>query len=90
MKDLYRRLEDSARKGLKEFSERFIDQGLSVDCVVTYGHRTQGIIDYAISSRTDLIIIASHRIDPDRPGHDWSTISYGVAVLSPCPVLLVK
>jgi hypothetical protein len=38
----------------------------------------------------DLIIMASHRIDPDRPGHDWSSISYTVAILSPCPVLLVK
>jgi nucleotide-binding universal stress UspA family protein len=90
MKAFYKRLEDSARKGLKEFSERFADQGLQVDCVVAYGHRTQGIIDHAVSNRTDLIVIASHRIDPDRPGHDWSTISYGVAVLSPCPVLLVK
>jgi hypothetical protein len=34
--------------------------------------------------------MASHRIDPDRPGHDWSTISYGVAILAPCNVLLVK
>ena len=90
MKDFYRRLEESARKGLKECSERFVDQGVSVDCVVNYGHRTQGIIDYAIENRMDLIVMASHRIDPDRPGHDWSTISYGVAVLSPCPVLLVK
>jgi nucleotide-binding universal stress UspA family protein len=26
----------------------------------------------------------------DRPGHDRSSISYAVAILSPCPVLLVK
>jgi nucleotide-binding universal stress UspA family protein len=90
MKDLYRRLEVSARKGLKEFSERFVDQGLKVDCSVTYGHRTQGIVDCAIDNKSDLIVIASHRIDPDRPGHDWTTISYGVAVLAPCHVLLVK
>jgi nucleotide-binding universal stress UspA family protein len=90
MKDLYNRLEVSARKGLEEFSQRFADEGLSVTCDVTYGHRTRGIIEFAISNRTDLIIMASHRIDPDRPGHDWSTISYGVAVLAPCTVLLVK
>ena len=90
MKDLYKRLENSARKGLNEFAERFAAQGLRVDRVVTYGHRTQGIVDFAIENRADLIIMASHRIDPDRPGHDWSTISYGVAILSPCNVLLVK
>ena len=90
MKDLYTRLEISARKGLKEFSQRFDDEGLKVDRLVTYGHRTQAIVETAIANQADVIIIASHRIDPDRPGHDWSTISYGVAILAPCHVLLVK
>jgi nucleotide-binding universal stress UspA family protein len=90
MKDFYRRLETSARKGLQEFSERFEVAGLDVDHLVTYGHRTQGIVDTAVARQADLIIMASHRIDPDRPGHDWSTISYGVAILAPCNVLLVK
>jgi nucleotide-binding universal stress UspA family protein len=90
MKDFYRRLETSARRGLREFSERFEARELKVDPLVTYGHRTQGIVDAAIAHQADLIIMASHRIDPDRPGHDWSTISYGVAILAPCDVLLVK
>lgn len=90
MKDLYHRLETSARKGMKEVTERFEDEGLKVDRLVTYGHRTQGIVETAIASQSDLIIMASHRIDPDRPGHDWNTISYGVAILAPCHVLLVK
>ena len=90
MKDLYSRLESSARKGLQEFSERFEAEGLAVDRLVTYGHRTPGIVETAIANESDLVVMASHRIDPDRPGHDWATISYGVAVLAPCPVLLVK
>lgn len=90
MKDFYKRLENSARKGLQEFSQRFVTEGLRVDWDIAYGHRTQRIVDFAIENRVDLIIIASHRIDPDRPGHDWSTISYGVAVLAPCAVLLTK
>jgi nucleotide-binding universal stress UspA family protein len=90
MRSLYKRLEDSARKGLKEFSQPFVEQGLNIACDVTYGHRTRGIIEFAINNSVDLIVMASHRIDPDRPGHDWSTISYGVAVLAPCSVLLVK
>lgn len=90
MKNFYSRLEISARKGLKEFSQRFEDEGLKVDRLVTYGHRTQGIVETAIANQADVIIMASHRIDPDRPGHDWSTISYGVAILAPCHVLLVK
>ena len=90
MKDLYKRLEDSARNGLREFSERFTNRGIKVDLTITYGHRTQGIVNFAIENRVDLIVMASHRIDPDRPGHDWSSISYGVAILAPCAVLLAK
>jgi nucleotide-binding universal stress UspA family protein len=86
----YQRLEISAKKGLEEFSERFASKKLNVDQAVIYGHRTKEIVDYAIRNRVDLIILSSHRIDPDRPGHDWSSISYAVAILSPVPVLLVK
>ena len=90
MRLFYERLEKSARKGLQEFSERFIANKLQVNQVVIYGHRTKEIIDFAIANSVDLIVMASHRIDPDRPGHDWSSISYTVAILSPCAVLLVK
>src|SRR6516164_2244338 len=90
LKPFYQRLEASARNGLREFSERFVSHDLPVDQVLVYGHRTQEIINYAQANPVDLIIMASHRIDPDRPGHDWSSISYSVAILSPCPVLLVK
>ena len=90
LKSFYDRLDSSARKGLQEFSERFVANKLRIDQAIVYGQRTKEIIDFAIRNRTDLIIMASHRIDPDRPGHDWSSISYAVAILSPCPVLLVK
>jgi nucleotide-binding universal stress UspA family protein len=90
LKPFYSRLEASARSGLREFSERFVSNNLPVDQVVVYGHRTQQIVDYAIESGTDLIIMASHRIDPDRPVQDWASISYAVAILSPRPVMLVK
>ena len=75
MKQFYERLESSARNGLQEFSERFAAGNLQVDQALVYGHRTQEIVDFAIQNRVDLIIMASHRIDPDRPGHDWSSIS---------------
>ncbi len=90
LKPFYERLENSAREGLQEFSERFVSNKLQIDQALVYGHRTKEIIDFAIGNRADLIIMASHRIDPDRPGHDWSSISYAIAILAPCPVLLVK
>jgi nucleotide-binding universal stress UspA family protein len=90
LKPFYQRLEASAHNGLIEFSEKFVSQNLPVERALVYGHRTQEIIKYAMENSIDLILMASHRIDPDRPGHDWSSISYSVAVLSPCTVLLVK
>jgi len=90
LKPFYQCLENSARKGLQEFSERFAANKVKVDHALVYGHRSKEIIEYVVANRIDLIIMASHRIDPDRPGHDWSSISYTVAILSPCPVLLVK
>lgn len=90
LKPFYERLEQRATEGLQELAERFISRKLEVETVVVYGHRTDEIVKFAITNRNDLIIMASHRIDPNRPGHNWSTISYAVAILSPCPVLLVK
>src|SRR5215468_6115801 len=79
LKPFYQRLEASARKGLQDCSEKFVSRKLKVDQAVVYGHRVKEIVNYAIGSRMDLVIMASHRIDPDRPGHDWSSISYSVA-----------
>jgi nucleotide-binding universal stress UspA family protein len=90
LKPFYERLELSAQTGLQECCERFVANNLKVDQTVIYGHRTKEIVNYATDHRVDLIIMASHRIDPDRPGHDWSSISYAVAILAPIPVLLVK
>lgn len=90
LKPFYQRLEESARRGLMEFSEKFISHKLLIDQVLIYGHRTQEVINFARTKPIDLIIMSSHRIDPDRPGHDWSGISYTVGILSPCPVLLLK
>jgi nucleotide-binding universal stress UspA family protein len=90
LKPFYERLENSARNGLQECSERFDANDMKIEQAVVYGHRTKAIVDFAVENRMDLIIMASHRIDADRPGHDWSSISYAVAILSPCPVLLVK
>jgi hypothetical protein len=36
------------------------------------------------------VVLTSHRIEPDRPATSWSTTSYKVSLLAPCPVMLVK
>jgi nucleotide-binding universal stress UspA family protein len=89
LKPFYERLEKSARKGLSQFSQPFAAGKLSVDQVIVYGRRANEIVSYAAAKRVDLIIMSSHRIESNQPAHSWS-ISYAVAILAPCPVLLVK
>lgn len=90
MKDLYARLESSAAKGLEELAARFAETNTPVEQTVIYGKRGSAIVNFAVENAYDLIILSSHRVDTDRPSATFATISYEVAILAPCPVLLVK
>jgi nucleotide-binding universal stress UspA family protein len=90
MRDFYNRLELSARQGMDELSESLSGQGIPVEQVIVLGKRHDEIIRYGIENQVDLILMASHRVDPDRPAGNFGSISYRVAVLSPCAVLLLK
>jgi hypothetical protein len=43
-----------------------------------------------VGAAPDLILLRSHPVGTDAPNRGWATLSYRVAVLAPCPVLLVK
>jgi nucleotide-binding universal stress UspA family protein len=90
MRDFYNRLERSARQGMAELTESFSGQSISVENVILLGKRHDEIIRYAMENRVDLIVMSSHRVDPDRPAANFGSISYRVAVLAPCAVLLLK
>jgi universal stress protein A len=57
---------------------------------IIYGSRAPEIVRYAMETGVDLIVLTSHRIDPEDPAVGWGTVSYKVGILSQCPVLLVK
>lgn len=57
---------------------------------VVYGHRVHEIVRFASEQGVDLIVMRSHKIDPDDPAKGWGTISYKVGILAPCPVMLLK
>lgn len=57
---------------------------------IILGNRASSIVNYAAKNGIDLIIMNSHRVDLKQPTKGWGTISYKVAILSQCPVLLVK
>ena len=90
MRDFYNRLERSAREGMTELSESLSGESIPVENVILLGKRHDEIIRFAIDNQVDLILMSSHRVDPDRPAANFGSISYRVAVLSPCAVLLLK
>jgi len=90
MRDFYSRLERSARRGVEDLAEKFVSDGVRYRSAIVLGKRLEEIIRHAIDNQADLIVMSSHRVDPDRPAAGFGTLSYRVAILAPCPVLLVK
>lgn len=88
--DFYRRLEDRARDELERLAGEVAKSGRSVRSEVVVGGRVEEIVDAADRLGCDLIVMASHRLEQEGASRDWFTISYRVAVLAPCSVLLVK
>ncbi len=90
MEEFYRRLEDRAVGVLDGWVEELEREGYRVGRQVLFGHRLEEILSFAAEQASDLILLRSHTVAPDEPGKGWATLSYRVAVLAHCPVLLVK
>jgi universal stress protein A len=90
LKDFYERLEKSAKEKMSALAEKLLEKSIPTTEEIIYGKRVEEIVKYAIDHRIDLIILSSHKIDIARPSQGWGSISYKVALLSQCPVLLVK
>jgi universal stress protein A len=90
MSDFYRRLETRAAAKLAVITERFAGAGVRARYEIVFGKRAQSILQQAASDKTDLIVLSSHRVDREHPALGLGTISYQVAIVARCPVLLVK
>lgn len=90
LEDFYRRLEEKSRRAMEGLSEPLRAAGVPHSAQVVYGRRAEEIVAYAEENRFDLIVMNSHRVDLENPGSGWTTLSYKVAILGQCPVLLVK
>ncbi len=90
LEDFYGKLEETARSRMEQLAAPLVEAGLSVAQRVCYGKRVPEILGYAREHDADLVIIGSHRVDPEHPGRNWLTISYQVAILADGPVLMVK
>ncbi|MGD2115175.1 MAG: universal stress protein [Acidobacteriota bacterium] len=93
MEDFYRRLEARAIEMLDEWVAAFERKGGRAERRVLFGRRLEEILRFASEQESDLILLRSHTVDPDDPtarGRGWATLSYRIAVLAECPVLLLK
>jgi universal stress protein A len=88
LRRFYKQLEERGRAKMAALVRRAGDG--QINQAVVYGARAEEIVRFATRNRTDLIVLASHRVKPNMIGRDWGTISYKIGILAQCPVLLVK
>ena len=89
-RDFYQRLEQVALDHLTRLGRYLEEHQITRREEIIYGSRAPEIVRYAMETGVDLIVLTSHRIDPEDPAVGWGTVSYKVGILSQCPVLLVK
>jgi nucleotide-binding universal stress UspA family protein len=86
----YGQLEERARKRLDEIVSRAPGGPGRVEMAITYGNRVEEVLRFVRSHEIDLIVLASHPLDPSQPSSGLGTMSYKLGILAPCAVLLVK
>jgi nucleotide-binding universal stress UspA family protein len=90
MSDFYRGLETRATAKLFALEERLREKGVSAHHEVLFGKRAETIVRYAKERAADLMVLSSHQVDRDHPALGLGRLSYAVAIVARCPVLLVK
>lgn len=89
MEEFYRKLEERAVRTLDAWVEELGRRGVRAERRVIFGHRLEEVLG-AVEDGPDVMLLRSHTVDPERPGRGWGSLSFRLAVLSPCPVLLIK
>jgi nucleotide-binding universal stress UspA family protein len=90
LKSFYERMERKARTTMTALARRGPEGTAHAGAAIAYGRRAEQIAKFAMANGVDLIVLASHRVNPSRVNRDWGTISYKVGILAQCPVILVK
>ncbi|HLX10465.1 MAG TPA: universal stress protein [Thermoanaerobaculia bacterium] len=90
MADFYRKLEARAAARMAVLVERFVGAGVRARFEIVFGKRAESILEQTAGGKIDLVVLSSHRVDREHPALGLGTISYQVAIVARCPVLLVK
>jgi nucleotide-binding universal stress UspA family protein len=90
LQGFYAKLEKAAHRHLSRLASESLKRDLAVKTKVLYGKRAEGVVEFARECNADLIALTSHR-DPVESGPStFDTLSYKIAFLAQCPVLLIK
>lgn len=90
VRDFYDGLQKLAQKKVAAVARKLAAKKIDVRAAVFVGTPAEEIVKYAAANRVDLIVLASHKINPSRSARSWGTTSYKVGILCHCPVMLVK
>ena len=90
LEEFYHKLEDKAMDVMVEMVAPIGEAGVTSDQNVRYGDPAEEIVGFANEDGADLIVLHSHKVDLEDPGASWATLSYKVAIMAQCPVLLMK
>lgn len=90
LKEFYDHLEEQAEASLQTLLHEHRPQAPSLERRILFGNRVEEILRFAEEGEIDLIVMTSHAIDPEDPTRSWGTVSYKIALLAACPVMLVK
>ena len=89
-KKFYKHLGTTAGRKMDKLISKHGREDVPIVKQILYGKRVYEILNFAVAHDVDLIIMSSHKLDPDNATEGWGTISFKVGVLSHCPVMLVK
>jgi nucleotide-binding universal stress UspA family protein len=89
-KKFYRQLGARAGRTIDKLISKYGPESVGIEKQILYGKRVYEILNFAAAHQVDLIIMRSHKLDPENATEGWGTISFKVGVLSHCPVMLVK
>lgn len=91
LRSFYDQLEERAKARLGALIRKYAQPGMDVRAVSFVGEPARDVVRWAERQRVDLIVMASHSVASRRATRvGWGSISYKVALLCRCPVLLVK
>lgn len=90
IRSFYQTLEAKAWAKMKATVEQIDLDDTQVIEHIVIGHRVPCIVEYVSAHSVDLVVLSSHKIELDQLPKSWSTLSYQLSIVCPCPVFLLK